>query len=72
MSGLNALDTSKIDKDCDGSGGSLIRSGDEVFLDAIANFSDGGLDSTSDVVIINTEYPEISGSSENNCKLQID
>ncbi|KAJ1426690.1 Zinc finger C2H2-type [Sesbania bispinosa] len=74
----NALDAHNNEKDCVGTGENLNRSGDEVFLDAIANFSDGGLspgnkeslrdslDSATDMETVDRKYPDISGYSEDN------
>ncbi|KAK7306417.1 hypothetical protein VNO77_44356 [Canavalia gladiata] len=78
VEGPNALDTGNNEKVNGGTGENLIRSGDEVFLDAIANFSDGALspgvkeslrdslDSATDVEVVNIKYPELSGSSADN------
>ncbi|TKY47803.1 dentin sialophosphoprotein isoform X1 [Spatholobus suberectus] len=76
--GPNSLDTGNNEKLNGGTGEILTRSGDEVFLDAIANFSDSALspgskeplrdslDSATDAEIVNGKYQEFSGSSDFN------
>ncbi|RDX83169.1 hypothetical protein CR513_35937, partial [Mucuna pruriens] len=76
--GPNSLDTGNNGKVNGGTGEFLTRSGDEVFLDAIANFSDGALspgskeplgdslDSATVLEIVNIKYQEFSGSSDFN------
>lgn len=80
---LNSLDTGENKRQSCGTGENLVRSGDEVFLDAITNFSDGALspgikdplrDSLGSATDVDVKYPEFSGYSENNDfngKLQI-
>lgn len=74
----NSLDTGENDKQRGGTGENLTRSGDEVFLDAIANFSDGALspgvrdplrdslESATDVELVHIKYPEFSRFSWDN------
>lgn len=78
----NTFDIAENEKQCGRTEERLIRSGDEVFLDAIANFSDGALspgvkeslESPIDVEIVDVKYPEFSRCSRDNDfqgKLQI-
>ncbi|XP_027341938.1 uncharacterized protein LOC113854859 isoform X2 [Abrus precatorius] len=76
VSGPNSLDTGKNEKGNDGVGEKLIRSEDDVFSDAVADFSDSGLspeikerlqedslDSGTDVERVDIKEPKFSGSS---------
>lgn len=80
MSGPNTLDTGKIKKGNDGIGKKLVRlrSEDEVFSDAAADFSDNGpnpgikeplqednLDSSTSVEKVDIKDPIFSGSPKN-------
>lgn len=74
----NSLDAGVNEKQRGGTGENLTRSGDEVFLDAIANFSDGALspgvrdplrdslESATDVELVHIKYPEFSRFSWDN------
>ncbi|XP_061363764.1 uncharacterized protein LOC133307292 [Gastrolobium bilobum] len=77
--GPNTLDTGNNEKGNDGNGEILIRSEDEVFSDAVADFSDSGLnpgikerlqegslDSGTNVESVDIKDPKFSRSSEDN------
>ncbi|KAK7400047.1 hypothetical protein VNO78_11246 [Psophocarpus tetragonolobus] len=76
VSGPNSLETANNEKGNDGNGEKLMRSEDEVFSDAVADFSDCGsnpdikersqdsLDSGADVERSEIKEPKFSGSSE--------
>ncbi|KAJ1407316.1 Zinc finger C2H2-type [Sesbania bispinosa] len=77
--GSNALDTGNNVKGNDGNGEKIIRSEDEVFSDAVADFLDSGLspgnkeplqkdslDTDTDVEKVDTKEQKFSGSSEHN------
>lgn len=77
MSGSNALETGNNEKGSDGIGEKLTRSEDDVYSDAVADFSDSGLspgvkdrlqevslDSGTEVEKVNTTEQKLSGSSE--------
>lgn len=76
MSGPNSLETGNNEKGNEGNGDKLFRSEDDVFSDAVADFSDSGsnpeikerlqdsLDSGADVERVDIKEPKFSGSSE--------
>ena len=76
MSGPKSLETGNNEKGNEGNGEKLIRSEDEVFSDAVADFLDSGsnpeikerlqdnLDSGANVERVDIKETKISGSSE--------
>ncbi|XP_054806122.1 uncharacterized protein LOC129308784 [Prosopis cineraria] len=64
-----AMEMSKNLKGVGGIGEKLIRSEDEVFSDAVADFSDGGLSSDSAISVekMDRKVPKLSELSENKC-----
>lgn len=75
MSVTNSLDTGNNEKGSAGNGEKFIRSEDEVFSDAVADFSDSGLnpdvkerlqdslDSGADMEMVDINVPKFSGTS---------